>query len=306
MRPVLFATSLALSLSPALAAADQLQCNQESVAKAALNQLPPGSVFVDFCSLCEAKVRVVKVVSGQVVSDCDFEVEVEGVVLFETSQSFTDGYVPGKASFVVPTNTEYKERLDLAYAYVQAEPNDFRWLGGQLGLQATVNTASIQLPPEIASKLGANSPRPPSAPPVKVRAAVPSAAEVQRVFEYFRQGQDGPVLGHLLPCLKLDMAKSSPTRYECKEPVKGSVTPGTEVFAWTDWLVPRDMEGSAEIQIIKDGEVKLSRRVVLKGKPGSPIVPGTVGAKLSQLGIYTFQVVLDAEVVSKISVEVRK
>lgn len=305
MRRLFFATSLVLSLSPALASADQLQCNSESVAQAALKLLPTGSVFIDFCSLCDAKVKVVRITSAKAIKDCDFELEVTGELVAQTSNNFTDGYVPGKARFV-PASGSYKERLDLAYAYVQTGENDFRWLGGQLGLQATVNTASIQLPPEVYSKAGSNAVRPDSGAPVKLRAPAPSTAEVQRVFDYFRKGEDGPVLAHLIPCLKIDMAKRSPTRYECVEAVKGSVQQGTKVFAWTDWLVPRDMKGAAELQIVKDGEVKLARRVVLKGKPGSPIVPGTVSAKLSQLGIYTFKVVLDGRTLSEVSVEVRK
>lgn len=295
-----------VALTPMGAAADQLQCNTQGAAKAAADLLPPGSVFIDFCSLCEAKVQVVRVKEARVVQDCDFEVEVVGEVLTETSQAFSDGYVPGKAKYVVPGSSAYKGRLDLAYAYVEAGENDFRWIGGQLGLQATVNTASIQLPPAVYGKIGTHVRPESSGPPAKLDAPAPGAAAVQRVFEYFRRGDAGPVLGHLVPCLELELAKSSPRRYECKTPVRGSVKPGTEVFAWTDWLVPRDMKGSAEIQFVKDGKVRLAKRVTLKGKPRTPIVPATAGAKLSQLGIYTLRVKLDGRILSEVSVEVRK
>ncbi len=304
MRRLFIATSLALSLCPGLALADQLQCNDKAVAESALKMLKPGSIFVDFCSLCEAKVQVVRITSAKAIKDCDYEVEVTGEVISETVNSFGNGYVPGKARFGRPGKRAYKARLDLAYAYVQVKENDFRWLGGQLGLQATVNTASIQLPPQVYAKFGKHT-QVQSSDPVEVAAPAPSNAEIRRVFEYFRRGDKGAVLGHLIPCLKVDLKKGSTTRYECTKPLKGSVKPGTQVFAWTDWLVPRGVKASAEIQILKDGEVKLARRIVLKGRPATPIVPGTAGAKLSQLGIYTFRVVLDGQSQAEVSVEVR-
>lgn len=297
---------LATSLGSTTALADQLQCNDQKVAQAAVDKLPAGSIFIDFCSLCEAKVEVVRVESTRVVQDCDFEIEVTGQRLTQTDRAFSDGYVPGKAKFVVPGDAAYKARLDLAYAYIEVAENDFRWIGGQLGLQATVNTASIRLPPQVYAKLGSHERPSGGAAPVKTAAPAPGTAAVKRVFEYFRRGESGAVLGQLVPCLELDLKKGSRTRYECKTPVAGSVKPGTQVFAWTDWLVPRDMEGSAQIEFVKDGKVRLSKRVPLKGKPRTPIVPATAGARLSQEGIYTLRVKLDAQVISEVSVEVRK
>lgn len=150
MRTALALVVAGLGLAPATAWADQLQCNSKEVAASATAYFPEGSYFLDFCSLCDAKVQVVKVASVRVVESCDFEVEVTGQVVLESSQPFADGYVPGKAEFVTPSETEYRQQLDLAYAYVEVKENDFRWVGGQLGLQATVNTASIQLPPRCS------------------------------------------------------------------------------------------------------------------------------------------------------------
>lgn len=298
---------LGLGLGSPEARADQLQCNDQKVAQAAVEMLPPGSIFIDFCSLCEAKVQVVRVTAAEIVKDCDYEVAVRGELITQTSQAFNDGYVPGQAKFVVPADKAYSGRLDLAYAYVEVKENDFRWIGGQLGLQATVNTASIELPPEVYAKLGPHTmPSAGSAAPVEVAAPAPETAAVQRVFEYFRRGEAGPVLGHLVPCLELELGKRSPRRYECKEKVVGAVKPGTEVFAWTDWLVPRDTKGAAYIQFEKDGKVRLERRVPLKGKPRSPIVPATAGAKLSQVGIYVLRVKLDGRTLAEVSVEVKE
>jgi hypothetical protein len=151
-----------LSLAPAAARADQLQCNAKEVAASAVAYFPEGSYFLDFCSLCDAKVQVVRVSAARVVESCDFEVEVTGQVVLESTQPFADGYVPGKAQFVAPAGeTEYRQQLDLAYAYVEVKENDFRWVGGQLGLQATVNTATIQLPPRGLREAG--PPPPPQA-----------------------------------------------------------------------------------------------------------------------------------------------
>ncbi|MCA9549309.1 MAG: hypothetical protein KC933_04690 [Myxococcales bacterium] len=305
MRTALALVVAGLGLAPATAWADQLQCNSKEVAASATAYFPEGSYFLDFCSLCDAKVQVVKVASVRVVESCDFEVEVTGQVVLESSQPFADGYVPGKAEFVTPSETEYRQQLDLAYAYVEVKENDFRWVGGQLGLQATVNTASIQLPPEVFAKLGPHH-RPKVGKPVKPAAPVPSTAEVQRVFAYFRDGQEGAVLGHLTACLKLDLKKGSSTRYECLDPVRGPVSPGTEVFAWADWLLPRDGQDEAEVQFVKDDEVRLSRKLALKGRASGPVVPTTAGAKLSQEGIYNLRVLKGGQVISEVSVEVRK
>lgn len=295
--------ALAALLGPRPAAADQLQCNAQAVAESATQLLPAGSLLVDFCSLCEAKVLVVKVEAVEVVKDCDFEVQVTGTLVAESQQTFSDGFEPGKASFV-PAKAGYKQRLDLAYAYVEVAENDFRWLGGQLGLQATLNTASIQLPGATYRALGPH-PRPETAAPVETAAPAPSTAEVQRAFAYFRTG-DAPVLGHLIPCRKIDMSKRSTRRYECVEPVRGSVTPGTKVFAWTDWLVPRGVEAKANIEVHKDGKRRLSKPVTLKGRASSPVVPATAALVLSEEGLYEMRVVQDGRQLAEISVEVRK
>ena len=104
-RPLCLFMTLGAALVPQLASADQLQCNAQGVAQAAVEMLPPGSIFIDFCSLCEAKVQVVRVESARAVKDCDFEVEVVGTVVTETSQAFNDGYVAGQAKFIVPSTT---------------------------------------------------------------------------------------------------------------------------------------------------------------------------------------------------------
>jgi hypothetical protein len=107
-------------------------------------------------------------------------------------------------------------------------------------------------------------------------------------------------------CLKLDLKKGSDTRYECLEPVRGPVSPGTEVFAWADWLVPRAAQDEAEVQFVKDDEVRLSRKVTLTGRAATPVVPTTAGAKLSQEGIYQLRVLKGGATVAEVSVEVRK
>ncbi|MCA2978874.1 MAG: hypothetical protein INH37_11350, partial [Myxococcaceae bacterium] len=63
----------------------------------------------------------------------------------------------------------------------------------------------------------------PSAPP-------PTADELKRVLDYQDNGKDrGPVLLDVVPCLKVDQTKGSPTQFTCIEPLTGPVKKGTAV-----------------------------------------------------------------------------
>ena len=77
-----------------------------------------------------------------------------------------------------------------------------------------------------AGKPAAEKPAQPAAPP-------PPAEEIKRVLDYYYTGKDrGPALVELKACLKVDVAKDSPTKSECVEPVKGPVKKNTVVHAW--------------------------------------------------------------------------
>ncbi|NMB76721.1 MAG: hypothetical protein GYA21_16515 [Myxococcales bacterium] len=143
---------LAAALFSCPAGADQLQCNDQRTAERAVQILAPGSLMIDFCSLCTDSVKVVLVRSARAVQDCNYEVQVEGTVLLQSEQTFS-GRLPEKVRYRI-TEQAYQKRVDLAYAYVEKAPNDFRWLGGVLGLRAEVKVPAIRLPADLYGRLG--------------------------------------------------------------------------------------------------------------------------------------------------------
>ena len=359
MRTVMTVIAAAVGAMPAIASADQLMCNPREVAEAAASMLPEGAIVLDYCSNCVDRVRVVRVVSAAAVQGCDWELEVAGRVLWESESSFEEGYLPEQASFR-RDGGRYLRRLDLAYVYVEVEPNDFRWFGAQLGLPARVKTTGIRLPKALSKLLGRRpaarapvspppprSPAPPSAeapppgPPVPAEPAAepsagpaadpapgapaqsaplaaeadvsegatdlaPSADEATRLFDYWRQGGPKPVLAHFIACLELDLDKRSATRFECIKAVDGPVPPGTQVFAWADWLVPRSAEfNDFAMEFVYGGEVRLRKQLKIRGRVAGPMVPTTAGAKLSQRGLYTLRVVQGSEILKSVDIAVR-
>ncbi len=84
----------------------------------------------------------------------------------------------------------------------------------------------------------------------------PPADEIKRVLDYQENGKDrGPVLLDLIPCLKVDQTKGSPTQFTCIEPVTGPVKKGALVNAWTQWFCPRGGKyEDISIQSMLDGQ----------------------------------------------------
>ncbi|MDF1562831.1 MAG: DUF2914 domain-containing protein [Deltaproteobacteria bacterium] len=268
-RPLLFALVLlgGLLAPAAPALADQLQCNTEADARRAVDLLVPGSFLIDFCSLCESKVQVVRVAQANVIEDCEWEVEVRGTVLASSRKSFQDGKGVKDADYE-RVSIPYAGRLDLAYAYVEKEENVFGWMGGVLGLEADVNVATLRLPADIYDALGGHSRPSVGQSYGKAAPSTPDADTVQAVWEYYYRGQGGPpVLVRLTPCLKVDTAKASDTRYECIEPLRGAAKKGDTVSAWMSWLVPQgESFDDVMVQWAHDGVVRSTQDLEVNGK----------------------------------------
>ncbi len=130
------------------------------------------------------------------------------------------------------------------------------------------------------------APQPAKATP----AEAPSPAEVKKVIHYYYGGKDaGPVLADFKACTKVDTGKNSPTKNECLEEVKGPVKKGTNVHAWTLWLVPDG--GNYEdiaIQYLHEGQVRSTMDIKLTTSLRSRTYRAS---PLSKAGKWTIKVV---------------
>lgn len=245
--------------------ADQLQCNSKAIAERAVSILEPGTIILDFCSLCEGKAQVVRVASARAVEDCQFEVELSGSVLFESEQTFKENYDAAGARYKASQKT-YQNRVDLAYVYVEAAPNEFRWLGGELGLQASVNVRTIRLPDATYEGIGAHTHS--SKLEKRDRLPAPDAEQVRRAWYHHYQGQGRPpLLVEAKPCLEVDTKKGSESRFECTRIVDAPVPNKTTVHLWTAWFLAQgDKHEDLMVQFLHGTTVRTTRDVKLEGQ----------------------------------------
>ncbi len=117
----------------------------------------------------------------------------------------------------------------------------------------------------------------------------PSAELIKKVLDYQENGKDrGPALLDLIPCVKVDSAKGSPTQYQCIEPVGASVPKGTTVFAWLQWLCPKDGKyEDVSIQFLHEGQV---RKTVDNPVVGFGRTRGWRGENFNKVGKWTIKV----------------
>jgi hypothetical protein len=117
----------------------------------------------------------------------------------------------------------------------------------------------------------------------------PSAEAIKAFLDYQENGKDrGPALLDLVPCVKVDSTKGSPTQYQCIEPVGASVPKGTTVFAWLQWLCPKD--GKYEditIQFLHEGQV---RKTVDNPVAGFGRTRGWRGENFNKVGKWTIKI----------------
>lgn len=279
-----FFLSIGLLGVASVAKADQLQCNSKAVADRAVSILEPGTIVIDFCSLCEGKAQVVRVGSARAVEDCQFEVELAGTVLAESEQVFKETY-DAKGARYRAVQKPFQARIDLAYVYVEAAPNQFRWLGGELRQEATVNVRSIALPPALYESLGAHSLS--AQLEKRDRLPLPEPEQVRRAWYHLYQGQGrAPLLVEAKACLEVDTKKGSETRFECVRPVEGPVPNKSTVHLWTAWLVPQgDKHEDLTVQFLHGTTVRTTRDVKLEGQ--SFRTRNYTGASLSKPGEWT-------------------
>ena len=117
----------------------------------------------------------------------------------------------------------------------------------------------------------------------------PTAEAIKLFLDYQEKGASaGPVLLDLVPCVKVDSTKGSPTQYLCTEPVGASVPKGTTVFAWLQWLCPRDGKyEDVSIQFLHEGQV---RKTVDNPVVGFGRTRGWRGENFNKIGKWTIKV----------------
>lgn len=122
----------------------------------------------------------------------------------------------------------------------------------------------------------------------------PSAEMIKKVLDYQEKGAPaGPVLLDLVPCLKVDNAKGSPTQFLCTEPVGDKVPKGTTVFAWLQWLCPKDGKyEDVQIQFLHEGQV---RKTVDNPVAGFGRTRGWRGENFNKVGTWTIKVTRGAQ-----------
>ncbi|MDX2014243.1 MAG: hypothetical protein SFW67_28850 [Myxococcaceae bacterium] len=104
-------------------------------------------------------------------------------------------------------------------------------------------------------------------PPPAAAAPPPSADEIKRVLEYQDNGKDrGPALLDVVPCLKVDQTKGSPTQFTCIEPVTGAVKKNTTVNAWVQFFCPKGGKyEDLKIQWLLGNEVRQTTDITVEG-----------------------------------------
>ena len=146
----------------------------------------------------------------------------------------------------------------------------------------------------VASAQDAGTPAP---------AAPPSAEMIREVLDYQENGKDrGPALIELVPCLKVDNTKGSPTAYSCLEPVNGPVPKNTTVFAWLMWLCPKDGKyDDVVIQFLHEGQV---RKTVDTPVAGIGRTRAWRGDTFSKVGKWTIKVLRGDKELGSVDVNV--
>lgn len=128
----------------------------------------------------------------------------------------------------------------------------------------------------------------------------PSPQEIRKVSKYYYEGKaQGPILVDLKACTKIDFDKGSPTQNECVEEVKDTVPKGTQVHAWTLWLVPEGGQyDDAALEYVYEGEVRASIHLNLTSALRSRAFRATA---LTRTGKWQVRVVRKGTVLGSVS-----
>lgn len=160
-------------------------------------------------------------------------------------------------------------------------------------------TASFALAQDAGTATPVAAPAAPAAPV----APPPTAEQIKQFLDYQEKGAAaGPVLLDLVPCTKVDSTKGSPTQYQCVEAVGATVPKGTTVFAWLQWMVPKDGKyEDVQIQFLHEGQV---RKTVDNPVAGFGRTRGWRGENFNKVGKWTIKVIRGAQEFGTVDINV--
>ena len=149
-----------------------------------------------------------------------------------------------------------------------------------------------------------NTPASDSGPGSTPSPPVPPRDEIRRSLDYYFNGKNSPpALVDFIPCLKVDIQKSSETYSQCLEIAKNSVPLYTRINLWTMWYLPQGSEYEGVIlQVFWGEQLRLTEDYRLKTS-GRFRTWRTVN--LNRKGTWTFKIVQGSQEMDslKLSVE---
>ena len=131
----------------------------------------------------------------------------------------------------------------------------------------------------------------------------PSAEMIKQVVDYLENGKDrGPALLDVIPCLKIDNTKGSPTQFQCVEVATGPVKKGTTVFAWLQWYCPKEGKyEDVQIQFLHEGAVRQTVDIPVAGFGRTR---GWRGNNFNKIGKWTIKVSRGDKELGSVAVDV--
>ena len=96
-------------------------------------------------------------------------------------------------------------------------------------------------------------------------AELPSSDEVKRVLDYYyADGVGAPILVDFKLCG--DVYREGDEKYNCKDEISTSeLETGRSVYAWMNFMVPRNEKGEVLLQLKHDGVIRDTRKAAVEG-----------------------------------------
>ena len=165
VRSILLVIFLA-AIGSSVCLADQLQWNDQTATREAVQALVQESWVISYCSQADTDHVKVWLMRGVYVADTSaeglFEIKVLAKCLYQSQESFAADEFPlpeDRWHFEQVHNSGWGiAAIDLAYTYVYTGGSSFQCLGKTLDLPCQIGVETITLPDELMEALEARSP----------------------------------------------------------------------------------------------------------------------------------------------------